>query len=124
MPYYRFAVTGGSEGMDGFPVNITEAVCLGASLALSGICYYFYRKSRTTLDKLDVGYVSCVININLLNVLLLYFGIQIVFSLCFPFKPLGGTGILRMHVNKLSSAVCIAYIQSVCYVVRKLHTSL
>lgn len=39
--------------MDGFPVKITEAVCLGASLAFSGICYYLYRKSRTTLDELD-----------------------------------------------------------------------
>ncbi|XP_059201104.1 mitochondrial ubiquitin ligase activator of nfkb 1-A isoform X2 [Centropristis striata] len=39
--------------MDGFPVKITEAVCLGASLALSGICFYLYRKSRKTLDKLD-----------------------------------------------------------------------
>ncbi|KAL7387265.1 hypothetical protein ABVT39_021040 [Epinephelus coioides] len=39
--------------MDGLPVTMTEAVCLGASLALSGVCYYLYRKSRTTLDKLD-----------------------------------------------------------------------
>ncbi|XP_023261173.1 mitochondrial ubiquitin ligase activator of nfkb 1-A-like [Seriola lalandi dorsalis] len=39
--------------MDGFSVTITEAVCLGASLAFSGICYYLYRKSRTTADKLD-----------------------------------------------------------------------
>ncbi|XP_068424805.1 mitochondrial ubiquitin ligase activator of nfkb 1-A [Clinocottus analis] len=39
--------------MDGFPVKITEAACLGASLALSGVCYYLYRKSRRTLDKLD-----------------------------------------------------------------------
>nr|XP_046265187.1 mitochondrial ubiquitin ligase activator of nfkb 1-A [Scatophagus argus] len=39
--------------MDGFPVKVAEAVCLGTSLALSGICYYFYKKSRTTLDKLD-----------------------------------------------------------------------
>ncbi|KAM9349528.1 mitochondrial ubiquitin ligase activator of nfkb 1-A [Symphorus nematophorus] len=39
--------------MDGFPVTAPEVVCLGASLALSGICYYLYRKSRTTLDKLD-----------------------------------------------------------------------
>ncbi|XP_023147103.1 mitochondrial ubiquitin ligase activator of nfkb 1-A isoform X1 [Amphiprion ocellaris] len=39
--------------MDGFQVNLTEAVCLGASLALSGICYYVYRKSRTTVEDLD-----------------------------------------------------------------------
>lgn len=39
--------------MDGLSVTMTEAVCLGASLTLSGVCYYLYRKSRTTLDKLD-----------------------------------------------------------------------
>ncbi|XP_026230887.1 mitochondrial ubiquitin ligase activator of nfkb 1-A isoform X2 [Anabas testudineus] len=39
--------------MDGFHVKITEAVCLGTSLAFSGICYYLYRKSRSTVDKLD-----------------------------------------------------------------------
>lgn len=39
--------------MDGFPIKITEAVCLGASLALSSICFYLYKKSRKTLDKLD-----------------------------------------------------------------------
>ncbi|XP_076600220.1 mitochondrial ubiquitin ligase activator of nfkb 1-A [Chaetodon auriga] len=39
--------------MDEFPVSVTQAVCLGTSLALSGICYYLYKKSRTTLDKLD-----------------------------------------------------------------------
>ncbi|XP_069013315.1 mitochondrial ubiquitin ligase activator of nfkb 1-A isoform X1 [Embiotoca jacksoni] len=47
------AVTGDSEEMDGFSVTITEAMCLGTSLALSGICYYLYRKSQTTVDKLD-----------------------------------------------------------------------
>lgn len=49
--------------MDGFPVQISEAVCLGSSLALSGICYYLYKKSRTTLDKLNVSCWSCVMNI-------------------------------------------------------------
>ncbi|KAM7400745.1 hypothetical protein PAMA_005098 [Pampus argenteus] len=39
--------------MDGFTVKASEAVCLGASFALSGICYYLYRKSRKTVDKLD-----------------------------------------------------------------------
>ncbi|XP_041660306.1 mitochondrial ubiquitin ligase activator of nfkb 1-A [Cheilinus undulatus] len=39
--------------MDGFPLTFTEAVCLGASLSLTGICYYLYRKSRKTLDQLD-----------------------------------------------------------------------
>lgn len=41
--------------MDGFPVKVTEAVCFGASLAFSGIFYYLYKKSWTTLAKLDVG---------------------------------------------------------------------
>lgn len=54
------AVTGDPEAMDGFPVRITEAVCLGTSLALSGICYYLYRKSRSTVDKLDVSCGSYV----------------------------------------------------------------
>jgi len=58
--------------MDGFPVKVTEAACLGASLALSGICYYLYRKSRTTLDKLDVSCISCVIKIMLHHSILLY----------------------------------------------------
>ncbi|KAL3055080.1 hypothetical protein OYC64_017897 [Pagothenia borchgrevinki] len=39
--------------MEEFPVKVSEAVCLGASLALSGICYCLYKKSRTTLDKLE-----------------------------------------------------------------------
>ena len=50
-------VPGQSEGMDGFTVTFTEAVCLGTSFALSGIFYYLHKKSRTTVDKLDV---SCV----------------------------------------------------------------
>lgn len=33
----------------GFP----EAVCIGASIALSGICYYLYKKSQAIVDKLD-----------------------------------------------------------------------
>lgn len=41
--------------MDGFPVKASEAVCLGASLAFSGIFYYLYKKSWTALAKLDVG---------------------------------------------------------------------
>ncbi|XP_068605224.1 mitochondrial ubiquitin ligase activator of nfkb 1-A [Brachionichthys hirsutus] len=39
--------------MDGYGVTVSEAVGLGASFALSGICYYFYVKSRKTLQKLD-----------------------------------------------------------------------
>lgn len=54
------AMTGAPEGMDGFNVSVTEAVCLGASLALSGICYYLYKKSQATVDKLDVSSGSVV----------------------------------------------------------------
>ncbi|KAM9354781.1 mitochondrial ubiquitin ligase activator of nfkb 1-A-like [Pholidichthys leucotaenia] len=38
--------------MDEFFVRFPEAVCLGASLALSGLCFYLYKKSTSTLDKL------------------------------------------------------------------------
>uniref|UniRef100_A0A3Q3JYA7 RING-type E3 ubiquitin transferase n=2 Tax=Monopterus albus TaxID=43700 RepID=A0A3Q3JYA7_MONAL len=46
-------VTGDPEGMDEFPVRFIEALCLGTSLAFSGICYYLYRKRRITVEKLD-----------------------------------------------------------------------
>ncbi|KAM6918182.1 mitochondrial ubiquitin ligase activator of nfkb 1-A [Xenentodon cancila] len=39
--------------MEGFSVTVTEAVCLGASLAFSGIFFYLHRKSKTTVNKLD-----------------------------------------------------------------------
>ncbi|XP_047445517.1 mitochondrial ubiquitin ligase activator of nfkb 1-A [Mugil cephalus] len=39
--------------MDGFSINITEAMVVGTSLALSGICYYLYRRNQMTVDKLD-----------------------------------------------------------------------
>uniref|UniRef100_A0A3Q1FTD6 RING-type E3 ubiquitin transferase n=1 Tax=Acanthochromis polyacanthus TaxID=80966 RepID=A0A3Q1FTD6_9TELE len=39
--------------MEGFELNLSDAMCLGASLALSGICYYMYRKSRTTVEDID-----------------------------------------------------------------------
>lgn len=46
----------GSDGiMEGFHVKVSEVFCLGASLATSGLLYYLYKKSKTTLDKLDVG---------------------------------------------------------------------
>lgn len=54
------AVTRDPEAMEGFSVTVTEAVCLGASLTLSGICFYLYRKSRTAADKLDVSFVCIV----------------------------------------------------------------
>lgn len=46
--------------MDGFPVSVTEVLCLGASVTLSSICYYMYKKSRTKVDRLEVSCGSCV----------------------------------------------------------------
>ncbi|XP_032422472.1 mitochondrial ubiquitin ligase activator of nfkb 1-A [Xiphophorus hellerii] len=39
--------------MEGFPLTFTEAVCLGASLSLSGVFYYLYKRSRLTVKKLE-----------------------------------------------------------------------
>ncbi|XP_028283549.1 mitochondrial ubiquitin ligase activator of nfkb 1-A [Parambassis ranga] len=39
--------------MDRFSLSFTEALCLGTSLAISGLCYYLYRKNKKTVDKLD-----------------------------------------------------------------------
>lgn len=39
--------------MEDFP--ILEMVCLGSSVALSGLFYYIYRKKRKTVDKLNVS---------------------------------------------------------------------
>ncbi|KAF6728499.1 Mitochondrial ubiquitin ligase activator of nfkb 1-A [Oryzias melastigma] len=39
--------------MDGFSVTFPEAVCFGASLALSGVFYYLHRKKKTVVDKLE-----------------------------------------------------------------------
>ncbi|KAG9343172.1 hypothetical protein JZ751_014149 [Albula glossodonta] len=39
--------------MDDFPISTIEAVCLGTSVALSGIFFYIYRKKRRTVDKLN-----------------------------------------------------------------------
>lgn len=39
--------------MEEFPVRTVEALCLGTSLAISGIFYYIYRKKRKTVDKLN-----------------------------------------------------------------------
>ncbi|XP_028283406.1 mitochondrial ubiquitin ligase activator of nfkb 1-A-like [Parambassis ranga] len=33
--------------------SLTEALCLGAGLAVSGFCYYMYRKKKKTADELD-----------------------------------------------------------------------
>lgn len=41
--------------MEGFHVKASEALCVGVSLAASGLLYYFYKKHKTTLDKLDVS---------------------------------------------------------------------
>ncbi|XP_017277633.1 mitochondrial ubiquitin ligase activator of nfkb 1-A [Kryptolebias marmoratus] len=39
--------------MDGFPVTLTEAVCLGASFAFSGLFYCLYKKSQSAVNKLE-----------------------------------------------------------------------
>ncbi|KAM4605522.1 mitochondrial ubiquitin ligase activator of nfkb 1-A isoform 1-T2 [Polymixia lowei] len=39
--------------MEEFPVRTVEALCLGTSLAISGIFYYVYRKKRKTVGKLN-----------------------------------------------------------------------
>ncbi|KAF7662714.1 hypothetical protein LDENG_00227590 [Lucifuga dentata] len=40
-------------GMDEFPLRTIEAVCVGVSFAISGICYYVYKKKQRTIDKLN-----------------------------------------------------------------------
>ncbi|XP_062338020.1 mitochondrial ubiquitin ligase activator of nfkb 1-A [Osmerus eperlanus] len=39
--------------MEEFPVTTAEALCLGTSLAISGIFYYVYRKKKKTVEKLN-----------------------------------------------------------------------
>ncbi|XP_012709096.2 mitochondrial ubiquitin ligase activator of nfkb 1-A [Fundulus heteroclitus] len=39
--------------MDGFSLSLTEAVCLGASLGLSGVFFYLHKQSRKTVKKLE-----------------------------------------------------------------------
>ncbi|KAG5286023.1 hypothetical protein AALO_G00010130 [Alosa alosa] len=39
--------------MEDYPLKTLEIVCLGSSLALSGLFYYIYRKKRKTVDKLN-----------------------------------------------------------------------
>ncbi|KAM4729080.1 mitochondrial ubiquitin ligase activator of nfkb 1-A isoform 1-T2 [Anableps anableps] len=39
--------------MDEFSLTLAEAVCLGASLSLTGIFYYLHRKSRVTVKRLE-----------------------------------------------------------------------
>lgn len=63
-----FSVTEDPGGMDGFPWKIAEAVCLGASFALSSICCYLYRKGRTKVARLDDA-PHLDINGNLRNIL-------------------------------------------------------
>uniref|UniRef100_A0A8C5GIE6 RING-type E3 ubiquitin transferase n=1 Tax=Gouania willdenowi TaxID=441366 RepID=A0A8C5GIE6_GOUWI len=36
-----------------FSVTATELFCMGASFAMSGICYYMYRRSRAVVEQLD-----------------------------------------------------------------------
>lgn len=44
--------------MEGFHVKVSEAICLGASLAASVLFYYHYKKNKRIFDKLDVGLES------------------------------------------------------------------
>ncbi|XP_051552956.1 mitochondrial ubiquitin ligase activator of nfkb 1-A [Myxocyprinus asiaticus] len=39
--------------MEDFPIRTLEAVCLGSSVALSGLFFYIYRKKCKTVDKLN-----------------------------------------------------------------------
>lgn len=48
--------------MEGFSVTTLEAACLGVSAAVSVLSFYLYKKSRTTVDKLDVSCEFCVVN--------------------------------------------------------------
>uniref|UniRef100_A0A8C5GIJ7 RING-type E3 ubiquitin transferase n=1 Tax=Gouania willdenowi TaxID=441366 RepID=A0A8C5GIJ7_GOUWI len=43
-----------------FSVTATELFCMGASFAMSGICYYMYRRSRAVVEQLDVSFVFAV----------------------------------------------------------------
>ncbi|XP_076837237.1 mitochondrial ubiquitin ligase activator of nfkb 1-A [Brachyhypopomus gauderio] len=38
--------------MEEFPIGTLQALCLGSSVAFSGLFYYIYRKKRKTVDKL------------------------------------------------------------------------
>ncbi|XP_038164514.1 mitochondrial ubiquitin ligase activator of nfkb 1-A [Cyprinodon tularosa] len=39
--------------MDGFSLSLTEVVCLGTSLGLTGIFYYVHKQNRKTVTKLE-----------------------------------------------------------------------
>ncbi|KAG7457079.1 hypothetical protein MATL_G00242750 [Megalops atlanticus] len=39
--------------MEDFPIKTVEVVCLGTSLALSGLFFYIYKKKRKTVDRLN-----------------------------------------------------------------------
>lgn len=44
--------------MEDFPISTLEVVCLGSSVALSGLLYYIYKKKRRTVDKLNVSNIA------------------------------------------------------------------
>ncbi len=44
--------------MEDFPIRTIEMVCLGSSMALSGLFYYSYRKKRKIVDKLKVSNIA------------------------------------------------------------------
>lgn len=62
--------------MEDFPLKTLEIVCLGSSIALSGLFYYIYRKKRKTVDKLSVSsqsiYLSIFFSDQCKHVLLIY----------------------------------------------------
>lgn len=69
--------------MEGFHVKVSEAICLGASLAASGLLYYHYKKSKRTFEKLDVGLES-------VKKLFIPRPILVCFLSCSIFKPKKG----------------------------------
>ncbi|XP_017554667.1 mitochondrial ubiquitin ligase activator of nfkb 1-A isoform X1 [Pygocentrus nattereri] len=54
--------------MEEFPIGTLQAVCLGSSIALSGLFYYVYRKKRKTVDKLNDA-PQIALNKNLVDLL-------------------------------------------------------
>lgn len=71
--------------MDGFHVKFAEAVCLGASLTFSGVFYFLYKKSRTSLNKLDVG-VDWRLFKTLLNFIFHFFPFHFIHVLSFSHR--------------------------------------
>lgn len=54
--------------MEDFPIRTMEMVCLGSSVALSGLFYYSYRKKRKTVDKLKVSNIAKMMILDIIYV--------------------------------------------------------